>query len=228
MVFNYLSEFMIGLKTTPLELFHPVTKEISGPSLGRKGPEVVERFFQQMRFKKLAVGTQQGIQRLSSVATDMSSSRQENELLAGQKPPKAARRFAQLLFTNLIESLQKMLDHVELVIDDLRFRALGNKTVSKGFPHVDDPMSDAPSTILSKPLPELCQMLLSSAFPNEQKFWPPGSLQDTDQVPVSLSLPYSNLINAQNRNPIQGARGLLPLQSQFIDSLHRPPMPTLK
>src|SRR4030067_682665 len=102
MVFNHLSEFMIGLKTTPLELLHPVTKEFSGPSLGRIGPEVVERFFQQMRFKKLAVGTEQGIQSLSSVATDMSSSRQENELLASQKPPKAARRLAQLLFLYLI------------------------------------------------------------------------------------------------------------------------------
>jgi hypothetical protein len=71
-------------------------------------------------------------------------------------------------------------------------------------------------------------MLLSSAFPNEQKFWPSGSLQGTDQVPVSLSRPYRNLINAQNRNPIQGARGLHLFQSQFIDGLHRPPMQALK
>src|SRR4030067_1185481 len=181
-----------------------------------------------MRFKKLAVGTQQGIQALWSIATDMSSSRQENELLASQKPPKTARRLAQLLFTDLIESLQKMLDHVKLVIDNLRFRALGKKTVSKGFPHVDDPMSDAPGPFLSKPLPELGQMLFSSAFPNEQQFWPPGSLQGTDQVPVSLSLSHSNLINAQNRNPIQGAKGLHLFQGQFIDGLHRPPMQALK
>ena len=45
MGFNHLSKFMIGFKTTPLELFHPMTKEFSGPSLGRIGPEVVEGFF---------------------------------------------------------------------------------------------------------------------------------------------------------------------------------------
>ena len=75
-----------------------------------------------------------------------------------QTPPKAPRRLAQLLFTDLIEGLQKMLDHVKLVIDDLSLRALGKKAVSKGFPHVDDPMGDAsehdPSQTTSRTSPD--------------------------------------------------------------------------
>src|SRR3972149_2243410 len=228
MAFKHLSKFMVGFKTTPLELFHPVTKEFGGPGFRRIGPEVVEGFFQQIGFKELAVGAEQGIQSLSSVATDMISTRQQDKLLACQTPPKAPRRLAQFLFTNLIESFQKMLDDVKLVIDNLRLRALGKKTVSKGFPHVHDPMGDTLSTIFSKPLPELCQMFFSSAFPNEQKFGSPGSPQGTDQMPVGLALPDGNLIDSQNGNSIQGSRGLLPFQSKFIDSLHRPPMQGLK
>src|SRR4030067_2500630 len=118
MVFNHLSEFTIGFKTTPLELFHPVTKEFSGPSLGRIRPEVVEGFLQQMGFEEPAVDAQQCIQGFSGLAPHMSPSGQENELLASQTPPKTARRLAQLLFTHLVERLPKVLASLTHCIDD--------------------------------------------------------------------------------------------------------------
>src|SRR4030042_1704397 len=149
MVLNHIGKLMIRFETTPLELLHPVTKEFSGPGLRRIRPEMVKRFLQQMGFEKPAVDAQQGIQSLAGLATNMSPSRQGNELLPSQTPPKAPLRLAQLLFTDLIEGLEKMLDHVKLVIDDLRRRALGKNTVSKGFPHVDDSMSAGLSTLLS-------------------------------------------------------------------------------
>ena len=67
MVFNHLSEFMIRGEATPFELLHPMTKEFGRPSLRGIGPKVVERFLQQMRFKKLAVDAQQGIESLSGI-----------------------------------------------------------------------------------------------------------------------------------------------------------------
>ena len=223
-----MGELMIGFKTAPLELIHPMTEEFRGPGLGGVRPEVVEGFLQQMGFEEPAVDAQQCVQGFSGLAPHMSPSGQENELLAGQKPPKAPRRFPQFLFANIVEGLQKMLDDMKLVIDDFSLRAIGKDTVSKGFPHVDDPMSDASSTILPKPLPELRQMPFFSAFSNEQKLWPPGSFQDTDQVPVALSLPHCNLIDAHNRDPIQGPRGLHRFHGKFIEGFHRSPMQGLK
>src|SRR4030042_3100284 len=228
MVLNHLGKVMIGFKTTPFELLHPVMKEFGGPSLRRIGPEMVKRFFQQVGFEKPAVDTEQDIERLSGFATHMSPSGQKNKLFPHETSSKAPRRLMQFLFTDIIEGFEKMLDHVKLVIDDLRCRALGKDTVSKGFPHIDDPMGDPLSTILSKPLPKLRQMPLFSAFSNEQKLRPPGSLQGTHHVPISLPLPHCNLIDTENRNAIQGSRGLYCFPGKFIDGLYCPPMQGLK
>lgn len=228
MVFDHMGKLMIRLKSAPLELLHPVAKEFSGPCPGRVGPEVIERFLEQMGLKKPAVEAQQHIERFPSLTTHMSPSGQENEFLPCQKSLKTPSGLAQLLFSDIIQGLQQVLSDVEFVINNLHIRTLSKEAVFEGLPHVHDRMGDTPSAILPKPLPELRQIPFFSTFSYEQKLWSPRPLQGADQVPIGLPLAYSNLIDAKNRDPIQGPRGLCSLQGKFIDGLHRPPMQGLK
>ena len=217
MVFDHMGKLMIWLKSAPLEWLHPVAKEFSGPCPRRVGPEVIERFLEQMGLEKPAVEAQQHIERFPGLTTHMSPSGQENEFLPCQKSLKTPSGLAQLLFSDIIQGLQQALSDVEFVIDNLHIRTLSKEAVFEGLPHVHDRMGDTPSAILPKPLPELRQIPFFSTFSYEQKLWSPRPLQSADQVPIGLPLAYSNLIDAKNRDPIQGPRGLCSLQGKFID-----------
>ncbi len=121
---------------------------------------MTEGFLEHMSLEEALVGIEDLIKGLPCLAPDVGLSGKEDELLAGQDMPEPFRRPPQLGDPDLVERLQEMPDHVELVVDDLYVRAMGLEALSEGLPHIHGGMGDEARPLLAKPSPSLFHSLL--------------------------------------------------------------------
>ena len=214
----------VGFETAPFELGHPAVEEPAGPRLRSVGPEVTEGFLEHMSLEEALVGIEDLVERLPRLAPDVGLSGKEDELLAGQDMAEPFRRPAQLGDPDLVERLQEMPDHVELVVDDLNVGAVGLEAVPESLPHIHGGMGDEARPLLAEPSPEPLQVLLPAPIGDIEHLGSPGTLQRTDEGQVVLTFTDGYLIDSQNGDAVQGTRRLDLLQGLLIDPFDGFPM----
>src|ERR1017187_1061705 len=133
MVFNQADELMGGLEAAPFEFGLPSQPELQHAALVGVVPQMTERLFEQMRFEKLRTGGQDIVERLSRLSPNTRPSGHQDELLARERLLEAPQGLGELGLSDVIESFQKVLDHMELVVDDLDSGAVLGEAVTKGF-----------------------------------------------------------------------------------------------
>ena len=163
---------------------------------------MAERLLVDMRLEEPRAYKKEFLQGFSGLPRQMGSSRQEHELLAGQNPSHGFSQPPELLLSHLVDNVEEVPDHVELVIDDLGLGTVRQKALPVRLPHIPDPMSDPMGPILPEPCPERLQVLLLAPLDDVQEFRAPGTFQGADQGPVGLPLPNPDLVEPQDGDPV--------------------------
>ena len=107
------------------------------------------------------------------------------------------------MVSHLVDSVEEVPDHVELVVDDTDLGTVRQKARQVRLPRIYDPMSNLMGPILPEPCPERLQGLLFVPLDGIQELRAPETSQGADQGPVGLPLPNPDLVKLQDGDPVQ-------------------------
>src|ERR1700694_5738372 len=111
-----------------------------------------------MGFEKLRTGGQDIVERFPRLSPNTRMSGHQDELLARERLLEAPQGFGEFGLSDVIECFQEILDHMELIVNDLDSGAMLSEAVTEGFPHVHHPVCDHLSPLFAKPIPEFLEV----------------------------------------------------------------------
>ena len=177
-----------------------------------------------MSLEQSPVRLQDLVERLPCSPADVCLAGEQDELLTGQDMPEPFCCAAQLSYSDLIEGLQEMPDHVELIVDNLDVGTVRLEAVPERLPHVEGDMGDKARPLFPEPPPEPLQITFPAPFGDIQHLGSARTFKGTDQGQVVLTFTDGNLIGSQNGNAVQGAYCLDLFQGFFVDPFDGFPM----
>ena len=224
MFFNHSRKALERLHPAPLQGVDPFPEELHRPSSGFVFPKMTEGLLEEVRFEKAWTHKKEFLQSLSALTLQIGPPGQENELLATQKSFHPGSQFLELLLPDLIDRLEEVPDHMELVVNDLGRGTMGQKALPKGLPHVHHAVGDETGPVFPEPGPEGLQALLFASFYNVQEFRASRTFQGADHGPVRLPLSDGDLVEPQDGNAFQRSLRLDLLHHRLVDVPDRPPV----
>ena len=154
MFFDHGSKALERFHSAPFQRSDPFPEKLDGPCPGFVLPEMAEGLLEKMCLEEPGTHEKEFLQGFSALALQVGSPGQEHELLAGQHSFHPVSQPLELLLPNVIDRLEEVPDHMELVENHLGVGTMGPKALPKERPHIHDAVSDETGPILPEPLPE--------------------------------------------------------------------------
>ena len=216
---NQSNELLVRFQTAPLELGLPVLKELSSPGGIAVIPKLSEGFFEHIGFAQALIGLEQKRQGAPSVQIEIGFMRQKRIALSfdeafvlggdpGIFPP-----------PHFVQRLRQMLEHMELVEDDLGVGRMAQQRIPEGLPHIHDRQAQGTISLGSHIVEEPVHVLFSApqlfAHPDR-----PLLIQVGDHDSVTLSFLDRDFINADGPQTLPGQ--MLGPEISHVTDIHPP------
>ena len=194
--FDHCSEFLKRFQAAPSELRFPVLKELPRPSRVIVRPELTERLFEKIGFVNAAISIEQELQGPPAIQVQVLSVGKQRITLALDEPSFFVIDTFVLAPSDLVHCLREMVQHMELIEDELGGRCMVPGGVSERLPHIHDRELDAFRSFRSDFIEEEVHVLFPAAFASKPDRALLIQIGDDDYIGMALGDGY--LIDADD------------------------------